>query len=71
MEAFRDGIDTRLDLRHPDPEDRFFFFNRVISVISVVLQETTFTISNWTCETVSIESETVREVSLSQRKYLG
>ena len=40
------------------------FLNRVISVISVVLRETTLTISDSTDEPVSIESERVRVVSL-------
>ena len=41
------------------------FLNRVISVISVVLTETTLTISDSTGETVSMESDIVRVVSLS------
>ena len=45
-------------------EDRFFF-NRVISVFSVVLKETTLTISVSTCEPVSMESEIVRVFPLS------
>ena len=50
-------------LRHPDPEDRIF--NRFISDISIVLRETTLTISG-SIETVSpVESERVRVVSLS------
>ena len=44
-------------VRYPDPEDRIF--NHVISDISVVLRETTLTISD------SIESEIVRAVFLS------
>ena len=42
-----------------------FFLNRVILVISVVLSETTITISDSTGEPVSIEVEIMRVVSLS------
>ena len=52
-----------LHLRYVDPEDRVFF-NRVISVFSVVLRETTLTISVSTGEIVSMESEIVGVVSL-------
>ena len=52
-------------LRYPDLEDRFFFSNRVISVISVVLRETSPIILDSTGEPVSIESDIVRVVSLS------
>ena len=52
-----------LCLGYPDSEDRIL--NRVISDISVVLWETTLTVSEST-ETVSpVESEIVRMVSLS------
>ena len=50
-----------------DPEDRFFF-NRVILVISVVLRETTLTVSDSTLETTSMESEIMGIVSLSITK---
>ena len=43
----------------------FLFFNRVISVISVVLRETTLTFLDAIGDTVSTESEIVRVVSLS------
>ena len=43
----------------------FFFLYRVISFISVVLRETTLTISASTGDPISMESETVRMVSLS------
>ena len=52
-------------LSYLDPEDRFFFWNCVISVISIVLRKRTLTISNLTGEPVSMESETVRVVSLT------
>ena len=52
---------------YTDSQNRIF--NRVISVISVVLREITLTISDSTGEPVSIESEIVRVVSLSIRKY--
>ena len=45
------------------PGDRLF--KSCISVISVILRETTLTISDWTGEPVSMESEIVRVVSLS------
>ena len=44
----------------------FFFQNRVISVISFVLRETTLTILISTGDLVSMESEIVRVVSLSR-----
>ena len=47
---------------------RFFFFNSFIPVISVELGETTLTILFATCEPISMESETVRLVSLSARE---
>ena len=47
------------------PEDWGFFSNRGISVISVVLRETTLTILDSTGEPVSMESEIVKVVSLS------
>ena len=43
----------------------FFFFNRVIPVISVVLRKTTLTISMLTGEPISTESETERVVFVS------
>ena len=62
-------------LRYPETKDRFlfvclfflgfFFFNLVISVISVVLRETTLSISVSTSEPVSMKSEIERVVSLS------
>ena len=55
-----------MHLKVSDPGDRFL--NRVISVISVVLRETTPTFSDFTEETVSIvsiEYEVLRVVSLS------
>ena len=48
--------------RFSDPKNRCY---RIISVISVVLRETTLTISDLTSEPVSKESEIVRVVSLS------
>ena len=42
----------------------FLLFNRVILVISVVLRETTLSISDSTGETVSMDSEIVRVVFL-------
>ena len=51
-------------LRYPKPEDRFFL-SRVISVISVVLSETTLTMSVSAGEPVSMETEIVRVVPLS------
>ena len=48
-----------------DTEDSFFFLNRLISVISVVLRENTLTISDSTGETVSMESEIMTVLSLS------
>ena len=48
-----------------DPEDLGFFLNRVIAVISILRRETTFNISDLTCEPVSMESEIVRVDSLS------
>ena len=50
-------------LRYPDSED--WFLKSVISVISVVLRETTLTISDSTGETVLMEYEKVRVVYLS------
>ena len=47
--------------RFLDPKNRCY---RIISVISVVLRETTLTISDLTSEPVSKESEIVRVVSL-------
>ena len=47
-------------LRHPDPENGGGGFNSVISVISVVLRETTLTISVSTGKPVSIVYEIVR-----------
>ena len=44
-------------LSHPDPEDRIF--NRVISDISVVLRETTLTISDSIEAGSAVESEIV------------
>ena len=53
----------RFVVKVPDPEDRIF--NRAISDISVVLRETTLTIS-YSIETGSqVETEKVRVVSLS------
>ena len=50
-------------LRYPDAEDRIF--NRVVSIISVVRRETTFTVLD-SIETVSpVESEIVRVAFLS------
>ena len=43
---------------------KIVFFNRVISVISVVVRKTTLTISDSTGEPVSMESEIARVVSL-------
>ena len=51
-------------LRYPQPEDRVFFLNRVISVISIVLRETTLTTSDSSGELVLIESEIMRVVYL-------
>ena len=34
------------NLTYSDPEERFFFFNRVLSVISVVQRKTTLSISD-------------------------
>ena len=48
-------------LRYPYPEDRC---NRIITVISVVLRETTPIISDSTGETFSMESEMIRVVFL-------
>ena len=48
-------------LRYPDPE--VDFLNRVISVISVVLRETTLTSSDSTGKPVSMEYEIVKVVS--------
>ena len=50
-------------LRYHNPEDRFL--NPDISVISVVIWETTLTISDFTGEPVSLESGIVRVDSLS------
>ena len=52
-----------MSLRNPDHEDRIF--NRVISDISVVLWETTLTISESLRTGSPVESEIVRVVSLS------
>ena len=41
------------------------FLNRVIAAISVALRETTLTISDSNDKTISLESETVKVVSLS------
>ena len=46
------------------------FLNRVTSVISGVLRETTLTISVSTGECVSMESEIVREDSLSTKRII-
>ena len=46
------------------------FFYRVISIISVVLRETTLTISVSTGEPVSMESEIVKMISLLYIKGL-
>ena len=43
----------------------FFFFNRLISDISVVLWETTFVISDSTSDPSSMESDKMRVVSLN------
>ena len=45
--------------------EQHFDLNLVISVVFIVLREITFTFSDSTCETVSIESEILRVVSLS------
>ena len=58
-------ICTLVHLRYSDPEDRFFFFNHVISIISTALRETTLTIPDSSCEPFSMKSEVVRVVSLS------
>ena len=50
-----------LRVSHP----KIGFLNRVIPVISVVLRETTLTISVSTVEPVSVESELIRGVSHS------
>ena len=50
-----------------DPENRSFF-NCVISGISALLREITLTISDSTAETVSMESEIVRVISLNTIK---
>ena len=50
-------------VRYSDREDRIF--NRVISDISVVLRETTLTISDFMVTDSPVESEIVRVVSLS------
>ena len=58
-----------ITLRYHYPEDRvFFFFNRVISVMSVLLRKSTLSISVSTGEPLSMESEIVRVVSLSTIK---
>ena len=44
----------------------FFFLNRVVSIISIVIKETTLSILDSTGEPVSMESEIVRVVSLSK-----
>ena len=64
-------------LRYPYPEERILL-NRYISVISVILRETTLTVSDSTGETVSDstgetvskESEIVRVVFLSTTEIL-
>ena len=56
------------ELRYKEPEDRFFF-NRVISVISIALRGTTLTISDSTREPVSVEYEEWEWFPLVQRKY--
>ena len=48
---------------YSDSKDRGFFLNHFIWIISVVPRETTLSISDFTGEPVSIESETVRVVS--------
>ena len=52
-----------IDLRYLYPDDRFL--NHVISVISVVVRETTLTVLESNTETVSMGSETMRVVPLS------
>ena len=54
---------TELKLGYHHHEDRFL--DRVISIISVVPRESTLTISVSTGQSVSMESEIVRVVSLS------
>ena len=44
------------------PEDQFF--DIMLSLISIVLRETTLTISDLISEPISMESQTVRVVSL-------
>ena len=51
-------------LRNAEPEDRYFFIDRLTSIISVVQREITLTISDSAGETASMESEIVRVVSL-------
>ena len=53
--AFTDG---KLTLKYPNPD--YWIFNRVISDISVVLRETTLTISDSTETGSSVEVEVVR-----------
>ena len=58
---YQDFLRFDQDLNVYDPEDSFWgFFNRVISVISVVLRETTLTISVSTGIPVSRQSEIMK-----------
>ena len=55
--------------RYPNPEGQIL--NRVILVSSVVQRETTITITVSTGEPVSVESKTVRVVSLNTTEITG
>ena len=55
-------------LKYPDPEGRFL--NCVIAVISVILRETTLTISVSTGEPVSMKSDILRVVSFTAMEIL-